>query len=36
MMSSSQPITVNVDLDTAAFYREFIALMSSPTPPARP
>ena len=29
-----QPITVNVNLDTAKFYREFIQLISSPTPPA--
>ncbi|MFZ0638537.1 MAG: nucleoside hydrolase [Candidatus Acidiferrales bacterium] len=29
---SAQPITVNVDLDTAKFYQEFIALMTQPTP----
>lgn len=27
-----QPVTVNVDLDSAKFYREFIELMTRPTP----
>lgn len=27
-----RPVTVNVDLDTAKFYREFIELMTRPTP----
>jgi purine nucleosidase len=30
-----QPITVNADLDTAKFYREFIELMTRPTPRKR-
>jgi purine nucleosidase len=30
--SPVQPVTVNVDLDTAKFYRAFISLMSRPTP----
>ena len=29
---AAQPVTVNVDLDTAKFYHDFIALMSTPTP----
>lgn len=29
---SEQPVTVNVDLNTAKFYREFIELMTRPTP----
>src|SRR5579875_281246 len=32
----AQPVTVNVDLDTAAFYRDFISLMSRQTPKPRP
>jgi purine nucleosidase len=34
--SPVQPITVNVDLDTAKFYQDFINLMSRPTPHAHP
>jgi purine nucleosidase len=30
--TTSQPVIVNVDLDTAKFYRDFINLISSPTP----
>jgi purine nucleosidase len=35
-MSSSKPITVNVDLDNAAFYRDFIDLMTRETPQGQP
>lgn len=30
------PVTVNVDVDAAKFYREFVELMTRPTPAARP
>lgn len=33
--AGAQPVTVNVDLDTAKFDRDFISLMTRPTPPRR-